>query len=106
MNNMLKLVLAITTILMLSACGKPTLDTSSDEAMKESVQKIMADLSKDDQEKFKKTLTGIYMLGALASLGSDNAEDAKAKINAKLNGKTAEEVFQLADELKQKMNNK
>jgi len=102
MNNLFKLVLAIATIIMLSGCWKPTLDTSSDETMKESVQKIMADLSKDDQKRFKETLTGIYMIGALASLGGD-AEDVKEKINAKLNGKTAEEIFQFADELKQEM---
>lgn len=106
MKNLFKLVFVIATIFMLSGCGKPTLDTSSDVAMKNSVQKIMAELSKDDQERFKKSLARIYMLGAIASLGGGNAEDAKEKINAKLDGKTAEEVFQLAYELKQKMNNK
>ncbi|OOE57263.1 DUF6694 family lipoprotein [Salinivibrio sp. IB282] len=104
MNNLFKILLAIATILMLSGCGKPTLDTSSDETMKESVQKIMTDLSKEDQERFKKTLTGIYM-GTLASLDGD-AEDAKEEVNENLHGKTAEEVFQYADELKQKMENK
>lgn len=106
MKNLLKLVVTITTIFLLSGCGDPTLDTSSDAALKESVSKIMADLSQDDQERFKKALTGVYMFGALASMGSDNPEQARAKIDEKLNGKTAEDIFQLADELKQQMNNR
>ena len=87
---------------MLSGCGEPTFDTSSDETIKESLQEIIADLSKDDQERFKKTLTNIYMFGALADFG-DNAEDTTEKINSILNGKTADEIFQFANELKQKV---
>ena len=102
MNSLFKLVFTTTIILMLSGCGEPTFDTSSDETIKESLQEIIADLSKDDQERFKKTLTSIYMFGALANFG-DNAEDTKEKINSILNGKTADEIFQFANELKQKV---
>lgn len=100
MNKLVKVTLTMATIFMLAGCGKPTLDTSSEEALKASVQEIMADLSKEDQQKFQKSLGGIYMLGALASLGNSDAEDAAAKINAKLDGKTAEEIFEMADELR------
>ena len=102
MNSLFKLVFTTTIILMLSGCGEPTFDTSSDETIKESLQEIIADLSKDDQERFKKTLTNIYMFGALADFG-DNAEDTTEKINSILNGKTADEIFQFANELKQKV---
>ena len=105
MKKPIQLALVASVVFMLAGCGEPTLDTSSDEAMKESVQEIMADLSEEDQKRFKKTLTGIYMLAALSSMGDGNSEDAKAKINAKLDGKTAEEVFQFAEEIKKKMKN-
>lgn len=62
-------------------CG--LLDTSSEEAIKESLQEIMAEMSEEEQERFKKTLAGIYMLGALGSLGGGDAVDIKDRINAR-----------------------
>jgi len=107
MKNILKTLALGVMITLLTACGEPKLDTSSDEAMKASIQKIMAELSPEEQENFKKTITGIYMLGAMASLGNDvSADQANAKINAKLDGKTAKEVFIMADEIREKMKNK
>jgi len=107
MEKILKTLAFGVMITLLTACGDPKLDTSSDEAMKASIQKIMAELSPEEQEGFKKTITGIYMLGAMASLGNDvSADQAKAKINEKLDGKTAKEVFIMADEIRAKMKNK
>jgi hypothetical protein len=107
MNKTLKILALGLAISLLTACGEPKLDTSSDEAMKASLQEIMAELSQEEQEKFKKTIVGIYMLAAMASLGNDiTADEAKSKINERLNGKTAKEVFIMADEIKAKMKNK
>ena len=94
-------------ISLLAACGDPKLDTSTDETMKSSIQSITAELSPEDQERFKKAITGIYMLGALASMGEDKStEEIQASINSKLDGKTAAEIFEVADEIRQKMNTK
>ena len=94
-------------ISLLTACGEPKLDTSSEETMKASIKNIMAELSPEEQNKFKKTLTGIYMLGAMAHLGdSASAEEAQAKVNAKLDGKTAKEGFTMAEEIRERMKNK
>jgi len=47
------------------------------------------------------------MLGALASMGGDKSKDeVQAAITAKLDGKTADDVFAMAAEIKEKMNNK
>jgi len=107
MKLTLKAVSLIFAALLLTACGDPKLDGSSDEAMKKSVQKVMAKLPDEKKEEFKKTLTGIYMLGALASMGGDKSKDeVQAAITAKLDGKTADDVFAMAAEIKEKMNNK
>ena len=98
---------ALTVAILLTACGDPKIDGSSDEAMKKSVQAIMESLPDEKKEEFKKTLTGIYMLGGLASLGSNKSkEEVQAEITAKLDGKTADEIFAMAAEIKEKMNNK
>ena len=57
MKNILKTLALGVMITLLTACGEPKLDTSSDEAMKASIQKIMAELSPEEQENFKKTIT-------------------------------------------------
>jgi len=105
MKFTLKVVSLIFAALLLTACGDPKLDGSSNEAMKKSVQEIMTKLPDEKKEEFKKTLTGIYMLGALASMGSDKSkEEVQAEITAKLDGKTADDVFAMAKEIKEKMN--
>lgn len=98
------LAISVTLTLLLSGCSEPTLDTSSKQALSDSGKEIMATLSEEDQERFKETIAGIYMLGAFASLGNDgNMDEIKARIDEKLHGKTAEEIFQIADEIEQQM---
>lgn len=104
MKTLTRFILIITTIFMLVGCGEPKLDTSSTDAMNQSVEKIMATLSKQDQQRFKQDLVGIYMVAALSS-GNASSDQVKAEINAKLDGKTAQEVFQMADQLRDEMNN-
>ncbi len=106
MNKLVKLSYILAVALSLTACGKPTLDTSSDKAIKESVGIITSELSKDDQARFKKALIEIYMIGTLANLGNNKSKDeVKAEINTRIDGKTAEEIIELADELKQRIKN-
>ncbi len=101
MKTFLKLFSIALIAITLTACGKAKLDTTSKEAMNESSKKVMAELSPEDQERFQMTLLSIYMSQALSNL--DNPEDAEKailEVNAELNGKTAEEVFKYAEELK------
>ncbi len=107
MKYTLKVVSLIFAALLLTACGDPKLDGASDETMKKSVQEIMAKLPDDKKEEFKKTLTGIYMLAALASMGGDQSQDeVRATMSAKLDGKTADDIFAMAKEIKEKMEKK
>ncbi len=107
MKNTLKIFVLGAVISLLTACGEPKLDTSSDETMTASIQEIMGELSIEDQEKFEKTIMGIYVLTAMSSFGNDvSPEEAKAKIDEELNGKTAKEIFAIADEIKAEMENK
>lgn len=105
MKLIVKFVFAASLVLSLSGCGDPTIDSSSDEAMKKSVQNIMSELSEDDQKRFMKTIKGIYVIGALAHMGKNTSkEEIKASINEKLDGKTAEDIFVMASEMKKRMN--
>ncbi len=102
MKTFLKLFSIALIAITLTACGKAKLDTTSKEAMNESSKKVMAELSPEDQERFQMTLLSIYMSKALSNLDNPKeAEKAMLEVNADLNGKTAEEIFEYAEKLKE-----
>lgn len=107
MKYTLKVISLIFFTLLLTACGDPKLDGSSDEAMKKSVKVIMEELPDEKKKEFKKTLKGIYMLGALANMREGKSKsEVRAIIAAKLDGKTADDVFSMAKEMKEKIKRK
>lgn len=107
MKHTLKLASLILAALLLTACGDPKLDTSSDETMKKSMEVIMSELSEEKQKQFQKTVAGIYMAEAFSNLGGKKSKDEmRASVNAKLDGKTAEDLFAMAEEMKNRKNKK
>ncbi|MDP0589295.1 MAG: hypothetical protein QS748_08945 [Candidatus Endonucleobacter bathymodioli] len=114
MKNITKIFVFGLAISLLAACGEPelgtysykTLDTSSEETKETSFQEIMDELSPEKQREFQKALAGIVVFSIMSSHGSDVSEDeAQAKMNKKINGKTAKEIVIMADEMKEKMKN-
>ncbi len=101
------IALLITISLLLVACGgDPTLDTSSKETMKLSMQEMMVKLSPEDQKKLQESVTGLYMIEAISSMGKKDGEQIQKEVGAKLNGKTAKEIFAMAEEVRKKMKKK
>lgn len=66
MKNFIRIFNIILLSLMLTACGEPTLDTSSDEALQQSLKEMTKDLSKKDKKEFQQALTGVYMAMSLS----------------------------------------
>ena len=59
------------------------------------------------KKKFKETITGIYVLGVFSNFGTNKyPEKIQASINYKLNEKTTVEFFEIANKIKQKMENR
>ena len=75
---------------LLTGCGGPTLDASSEDTLKTSADKVMAGLSAEKQEKFQKAMGALMIKAAMASTGE---ESAKAKIKETFNGKTADDII-------------
>lgn len=104
MEKFWKIFLAAVLAASLAACGAPTLDTSSDEALKASTEEMMADLSPEDQQRFKQALAGFLMGGVLQQMGSGKSgEEVANDVMKELDGKTAEEIIAMGDEMKEKM---
>jgi hypothetical protein len=88
-----------------SSSGDLTIDSSSEKAFQESAKEIFLNLPESDREKFMVTIEWFFELGSMMSLLGNNLseEEAMSRIRAKLHGKTAEETFQIAADLKEVM---
>jgi len=104
MKKLIKIITLGFAISLLTACGEPKLDTSSKESINTSMQEMMVDLSPEKQQKFKKTVVGLYMLAAFTSAKDGvTKEDVMAEVSSKLDGKTVDEIFEVAAEVGRKL---
>lgn len=101
MKKVLAYCSALILSLMLAGCGEATLDTSTEEALKASVQEMNKPLSAEKKEAFKQALAGTYMMiGMKAVFQGKDKEQVQVEIREALDGKTVEETISLFKELK------
>lgn len=100
--NVKKLIFACGLALLLSGCDKPKVDTSTDETMKASLQKVKESLPEDKRQEFSEATSTIVMnsidmkammAGAFSGNGDTIATQQAEKTKAALNGKTGEEII-------------
>lgn len=81
---------------ILAGCGEPKLDGSSDQAMRESIEKVSASLELAKRIEFKDALTVIMVsqldFGAIMK-GEQSSEGWAGRMNNALAGMTADEVI-------------
>lgn len=89
--------------LTLAACGEPTIDASSDEKMKASIEKARVALPDDEREKFDDAVkTLVFANLDFEKIFSDEAPSAmEMKYDAQraMDGKSAKEVIAAADKV-------
>ncbi|WP_349971393.1 DUF6694 family lipoprotein [Pseudomonas caspiana] len=100
---MWKLYWVALSLLLLSGCGEPKLDGSSEATMKTSIQKIVDSLPPEKQEQFSSDVKLLLFsnLDLAAVMRGDQTKDgAAAAMYAGLNGKTADQVSAEASALR------
>ncbi len=89
--------------LALVGCGEPTLDGTTEEAMKASVEKVAAKLDDAKKLKFKESLQVVAFskldVNSMMA-GKQTPADASASMFKELNGKTADQVIAQADQIR------
>ena len=90
-------------LLFINGCGKPTIDTSSDEKMVASIAKVKSSLPKDKHDEFEEAIQFITFIdfdlfGFFKNTQIDTGSTER-KMKETLDGKTAEEVFALAEKI-------
>ncbi len=105
-----KIIIPLLLLVSLSGCNEPKIDTTTDETMKSSIQKVKTSLSVDKQEEFDKSIkilmfSQIDMKNIFANAVAGKSMDKDKMLNdmkKSLNGKTGLEVISLATEAKNK----
>lgn len=100
----MKKIAIIITSIILFGCGDsgPKLDTTSAEAMKKSVTVMMDSLPKEEQAEFQKAIGVIMMSHMDTVMKSKNPDEAMKKVMKKHNGKSAQEIIDYANKIKEK----
>ena len=96
-------VLLLSTALM--GCSEATIDTTTEESMQSSIEKVRSSLSEDDKEKFDDALKIVAFsqvdLSDLFLDSQSNSDVTKNKMENSLNGKTASEVIDEANRIEE-----
>lgn len=86
--------------LSLSSCNKtPRLDGSSEEALKQSVDSLKANLSDDKKKEFEKAVMTVAFEGTNILQMAADAEGAKRRVRDRLNGRSAEEIIEASKKI-------
>ena len=102
---MKKFLLLVLVCFSVTACSAGTkIDASSDESMGKSIAAIMEELEPSEQTQFQAALrtvmfSDVTKLIGMMAMGQD-VEVTKAQYLAKIDGKTAKEVIQIAKSMK------
>src|SRR5690554_965710 len=103
MTRIMITLLTISTFIF-TAC-EPTVDATSEESMKASIQKIKDTLPEDKKEEFGKAVLAVsfsdFSFAEMMAGTQDGASLVKGA-KEKLNGKTADEIFEMVDDVRNK----
>ncbi len=94
---MQRLLIIFGMSLFLLACFEPTIDTSSDNAFKDSVKEIKRNLSSEEKKQFDRAMLKLTMrhldLTSIVLSGTDAKSEAKLQFKQALDGKTAAQII-------------
>lgn len=105
----MKKILAILLLVLLFGCSsQPTIDASSDEALKASIENVQNSLSDDKKMEFRQAVLSIALQSfdpsqMMQQSGSDNDDATMVYLQAikdRIDGKTADEIIALAESLR------
>ena len=101
MKKPIKIFSILILSLFVSGCGEPTLDTSSEESEKKSVEEMTESLSESKRKEFQLAIVGIKMSVCGEITGSPFCENKKVdkKVNNLMDGKTVEEIIKFRSKI-------
>ena len=101
MEVITKICIVLLVAMFVGCGGGPVIDGSSDEAFKESLEKVRASLEPEQATEFDKALmvVGFNSMGVLFS-NPTSPEEMMVKMKKDLDGKNAKQVIEMAKEIR------
>ncbi len=96
MKKFIYLLVVVGFSFVLAACGAPTIDASSEEAMKASMEEVTKDMTEAEKAEFGAAMMAVSMKVAMENMS--DKEKAEEAMKEALDGKTAEEIIEMSKE--------
>ncbi|AOE49604.1 DUF6694 family lipoprotein [Kangiella sediminilitoris] len=94
MKKIIYLFIAVSFSFILTACGEPTIDASSEEAMKASMEEVTKDMTEAEKAQFGTAIMAVMMKIAMENMSDE--EKAEEAMKEALDGKTADEIIEMS----------
>lgn len=100
MNTLFK---ATILVLLLSGCGENKIDSSTNETLKSSIEEVKSPLSDEKKKEFEEAIQLLVFSGVtnIFELASADTNALQRKFRDSINGKTADEIIQEAQKVKE-----
>ncbi|MEI3002748.1 MAG: DUF6694 family lipoprotein [Victivallis sp.] len=98
---MKRVILLVATMMLLAGCGRDTLNGSSEDAFKSSLQKMTQKLSEDDRKKVAATITMMIMQETGPAALQGKAVDMN-EVCKKFDGMTLSDIMKKYDEFQER----
>lgn len=107
---MKKKLICLFFITLIVGCSEPKIDSSTEESMKASIEKVRNSISEDKKDKFEESLKVLAFssidLKSLFTQGASGIDTTKNKMQEVLDGKTGLEVIDAAERIKRERKEK
>lgn len=102
----MKRIILFGLVWLLAGCSEPTIDGSTDESMRASVDQVRSSLPADQQQEFEDALQvlafgGVDSLADLVAMGASGGERLVRDVRQAVDGKTAKEVITAAAQVRE-----
>lgn len=102
--RIISLLLVFAVIVVVASCTKPTIDASSEQSMKESINNVRASLPENKRDKFDRALTVVAfsqlnMKDLMSQQSGSGINTMSKKVRATLDGKTGQQVIIEAEKI-------
>jgi len=93
LRKFILLLVVISGMLMISGCGGPTLDTSSQDAFKKSVEEVSKTLDAPKREKFESAVSTLMLSKVVLSPDTADEASMQKKVKELFDGKSVDDII-------------
>lgn len=104
MKNAIRMTLLASAMILLAACGGPTIDGKNEATLEQSMTAIMAELPQDEARQFQSDIQVVAaeVMADLGGMSLKNIQQGTDAMIKKLDGKSVKDVHKMAEAIRNK----